>query len=67
MVKVWPKDDVMRKHLRHPADRAGFRAEGPADWPYDQFTTRRIEDGDVVLSDPNPPAEEKAVPETKKK
>ncbi len=55
MVLVWPKDDVMRKHLKHPHNNVSFREQGPIDWPDDQFTHRRLEDGDVLLNDPNPP------------
>jgi hypothetical protein len=52
-MKVWPKDDHIRKLIKHPA--AGpFGAEGPADWPEDQYTTRRIADGDVTTEEPKP-------------
>jgi hypothetical protein len=45
-MKVFPKNDDVRRLLAHPA--AGpFRAEGPAEWPDDSFTNRRIADGDV--------------------
>ncbi len=45
-MKVFPKNDDVRRVLYHPA--AGpFRAEGPAEWPDDAFTNRRIADGDV--------------------
>jgi hypothetical protein len=45
-MKVFPKNDDVRRVLYHPA--AGhFRAEGPADWPDDAFTNRRIADGDI--------------------
>ncbi len=58
---VWPKDEKTRKILRHPqgSSRGGydswlaFPSEGPADWPNDQFTARRIADGDVLTEDPN--------------
>lgn len=50
MIKVFPKDDRTRKLLAHPV--AGkFRAEGPATWPDDAFTARRIEDGSVTLTE----------------
>jgi hypothetical protein len=49
-MKVWPKNDEMRKILRHPIAGA-FREEGPADWPDDQFTARRIADGDVTAEE----------------
>lgn len=63
MVQVWPKNDTIRKLIKHPAIPAGFREEGSAEWPDDPFTLRRIEDGDVLLSDPNPPVEEKPTAE----
>lgn len=52
-MKIWPRDDTIRKTLKHPTG-GGFR-EGmstPAEWPRDQFTTRRIQDGSVVLQQP---------------
>jgi hypothetical protein len=55
-MKVFPKNDEMRKVLRHPG--AGpFPVEGAADWPDDSFTHRRIKDGDVTTEAPK--AEEK--------
>ena len=45
-MKVWPKNDEMRKILKHGA--VGFPEEGPAEWPDDTFTHRRIMDGDVM-------------------
>lgn len=53
MVKVWPKNDHMRKLLKHPSNNIPFRESGPLDWPDDSFTHRRVKDGDVLLSDPN--------------
>ena len=50
-MKVWPKNDEMRKILKHPTG-VPFPAEGPADWPEDTFTHRRINDGDVTLDEP---------------
>lgn len=48
MVKVVPKDDNIRKLLKHPT--AGMmRAEGSSDWPDDSFTARRVADGDVTI------------------
>lgn len=37
----------MRDIIRHPS-AGGFRAEGGADWPLDQFTMRRLRDGDIT-------------------
>jgi hypothetical protein len=50
-MKVWPKDEAMRKLLKHPVAGA-FHEEGPSEWPDDQFTTRRLRDGDVTLAEP---------------
>lgn len=49
MVKVLPKNDTMRRLLRHPSNNVAFQVEGPADWPDDSFTHRRIADGDVTI------------------
>jgi hypothetical protein len=53
MVQVWPKNEAMRKLLKHPHDNVSFREEGPSDWPDDSFTHRRVMDGDIVLEDPD--------------
>lgn len=47
-VRVLPRDDAMRKLLKHPAS-GGFRPEGSIEWPLDQFTKRRLRDGDVTI------------------
>lgn len=47
-VRVVPKSDELREVLRHP--RAGrFRTSGSTEWPLDQFTKRRLRDGDVTV------------------
>jgi len=49
-VRVVPKDDGMRRLLKHP--KAGkFRAEGGLEWPDDNFTRKRLRDGDVTLEE----------------
>lgn len=53
-MQVWPKNDSMRKLLKHPHGKVGFHETGSAEWPDDSFTYRRIQDGDVVLKDPTP-------------
>jgi hypothetical protein len=47
-MKVMPKNDDVRRVLKHPVAR-GFRKEGPAEWPNDSFTARRIADGDITV------------------
>lgn len=46
-VRVVPKDDEMRRLLKHPTAGA-FRPEGGLEWPDDDFTFRRLRDGDVL-------------------
>jgi hypothetical protein len=47
-VRVLPRDDVLRKLLKHPAS-GGFGPAGSIEWPLDQFTKRRLRDGDVTI------------------
>jgi hypothetical protein len=49
VVRVVPRTDDIRKYLKHPTTRVGFLAEGASEWPNDQFTRRRIADGDVSI------------------
>jgi hypothetical protein len=63
-VKVTPKNDTLRKLLRHP--RAGaFPKDGPAEWPDDRFTKRRLADGDISVepqSNQHKPEQQKPPP-----
>lgn len=62
VVRVTPKNDELRKFLKHPTNRVGFLAEGSAEWPNDAFTKRRIKDGDVtVVEEQQAPADQKAI------
>jgi len=61
-IKVWPASDAVRKYVRHPS--GGVLKDDPAgtSWPADQFTFRRIADGDVLTEAPQssePPAASK--------
>jgi hypothetical protein len=48
VVHVVPASADIRRVLFHP--RAGyFPADGGMDWPMDDFTFRRIQDGDVTV------------------
>lgn len=49
MVKVLPKNEDMRRILKHPSNNVGFRDDGPMEWPDDAFTARRVADGDVTI------------------
>jgi hypothetical protein len=52
-IQVWPRTDEIRKVLYHPTGKY-FPESGPADWPEDTYTARRIADGDVLTEDPAP-------------
>lgn len=51
-VRLIPRDDVIRKSLKHPAS-GGFLTQGSIEWPLDQFTKRRLRDGDVMIESEN--------------
>lgn len=52
-MKVWPKNEQMRKMLKHPTNNGiAFPDQGPQEWPDDTFTARRVADGDIFLVDP---------------
>jgi hypothetical protein len=52
-MKVKVKNAELGKLLKHPGMLAKvFDADGIADWPADQFTRRRIKDGDITAVDP---------------
>lgn len=47
MVKVRALKENVKRDIFHIHGGFGFNEEGIADWPDDQFTKRRIRDGDV--------------------
>jgi hypothetical protein len=47
LVRVKAKDELTR--VLGPSDRAPFNKDGFAMWPNDQFTRKRIKDGDVTV------------------
>lgn len=49
-VRVTPKNDDLRRVLRHPR-AGGFPKSGAAEWPDDRFTQRRLADGDIRRED----------------
>jgi hypothetical protein len=57
VVRVVPKNDQIRKYLKHGITKVGFLAEGSAEWPNDAFTKRRIRDGDVTVEQREAPRE----------
>lgn len=73
-MKVWPKNETIRKILRHPLGKVGFHEQGPIEWPDDTFTYRRLQEGDITTEEPaapettapQPPPVETAAPAEKK-
>lgn len=59
-VEVTPKNDDIRKYLYHPLTKIRFPEQGPARWPDDTFTQRRVRDGDITVK-----REETAAPAAK--
>lgn len=49
-IAVQPASDELRALLRHPT-AGGFPSTGPAHWPKDSFTLRRIADGGVTIDE----------------
>jgi hypothetical protein len=45
-IRVEPRDETMRKVLRHP-NGVAFRSTGSVEWPDDRFTQKRLRVGDV--------------------
>jgi hypothetical protein len=56
-VRVVPKNDVIRKYIRHVPSGLRFPDEGAATWPMDTFTQRRLADGDITIEQAAPKAE----------
>jgi len=52
MPRVYALKDNVQKFIVHPANHTAFNRDGWAEWPMDQFTQRRIRDGDVSLKPP---------------
>jgi len=55
-MKVYTTKDNVKKYIYHPIGRQRFDANGMADWPDDQFTRRRLRDGDITLEPAPVPA-----------
>jgi len=51
-MKVYALKDNVKKFVRHVPTGYKFDVNGVSDWPDDQFTRRRIRDGDISLEAP---------------
>jgi hypothetical protein len=53
-VKVWPRDENVRRLLKHPFGmRFRETLNDGVEWPDDLFTKRRIKDGSVLTKAPS--------------
>jgi hypothetical protein len=50
-IKVRAANDTVKRLVKHPHG-GGFKSDGTAMWPQDNFTTRRLKDGDITLEAP---------------
>lgn len=50
-IRVLPANKDMLKLLRHPAKPQAFVEGHSMEWPLDQFTRRRIRDGDITIEE----------------
>ncbi len=64
-MRVLPKNYDIKKFITH-ASGIGFPDEGPAEWPDDSFTHRRMMDGDITNEEPSQ-SRKASPPETKAK
>jgi hypothetical protein len=61
-IRVWPRTEEIRKYIRHPLGNIKFRATiyDSVEWPFEQFTKRRIKDKTVLTEPPEQPWPEPA-------
>lgn len=54
-IRVWPASENIRRYIKHPLGNIAFRAtmQDSVEWPFDQFTKRRIADGTVLDHPPD--------------
>jgi len=53
-IRVLPRDEEFRKTHRNIVGHPDFPAEGSVEWPHDQYTKRRLRDGDVTIEEAPP-------------
>jgi hypothetical protein len=67
VVRVLPKNDLIRKYIKHQPTGLRFLKEGSVEWPLDQFTRNRLRDGDVIIEPEKPKEDPKQREQDKKK
>lgn len=63
LVTVYALKDHLKKVLKHPEGGYPMNEDGSARWPHDNWTKRRIRDGDLSLENPNPTPPSEPPPE----
>jgi hypothetical protein len=59
-VRVLPRDEMIRKYIKHMPSGIAFPETGSVEWPNDRFTQRRISDGDVTIEAAGNPGNQRA-------
>jgi hypothetical protein len=59
-VRVLPRDEAFRKSHRNVVGHANFPEQGSVEWPFDQFTKRRLRDGDITIEAVAPEVQQRA-------
>jgi len=54
-IGVFPRDESIRLHIKHPINRGFENWPEATPWPYDQFTYRRLIDGDITSPEVDAP------------
>lgn len=52
MRRVWPTREAVAKYVQHPSVRKPLDMVKGGYWPNDQFTSRRLIDGDITDKKP---------------
>lgn len=47
LVRVLPATENMMRIMHHPCGVRFMSMDRPAEWPYDQFTLRRLQEGSI--------------------
>ena len=64
-MKVYALKENVKRDIKYPIGQIGFNEDGEADWPMDQFTQRRLRDGDISLEAPTKRIGTHAAPKAK--
>src|SRR5262245_15968087 len=57
VLRLVPRDDRIRKYIKHAITKVGFPKEGSCEWPNDQFTRNRLREGIITIEEKEEPQE----------